>query len=60
MQEWHFISVRCIKMLTMNINNDQKEHKAETIEGRAQNEVSEATKLIPRPKTNKISTRMLK
>ncbi len=58
-KEWHFILVSCMKMLTMNINNDQKKHKAETKEGRAQNEVSEATKSIPRPETNMISTRML-
>ena len=50
----------CIKILTMNNNNDQKKHKAETIEGRAQNKASEATKLIPRPETIMISTKMLK
>ena len=60
MQEWHFISVRCIKMLTMNIKNDQKKHKAETTEGKAQNEATEATKSISGPEINRISTRMLK
>lgn len=60
MEEWNFISMCCIKMLTININNYQKNHKAETTEGRAQNKAFEATKLIPGPETIKISTRMLK
>lgn len=60
MQEWHFILVRCIKMLTVNINNDKKKHKAKTIEGKAQNKETEATKSIFRAETNRISTRMLK
>lgn len=47
-------------MLTMNIKNDQKEHKVDTTEGRSQNEASEATKSIPRPDTIRISNRMLK
>ena len=38
---------------------DQKRHKADTTEGRAQNEASEATKSIPRPETIRISPKIL-
>ena len=60
MQEWHFILVCLDKDAYNEYQQDQKRHKAHTTKGRAQNEASEATKSIPRPKIIKISTRMLK
>ena len=60
MQEWHFISVQLHKDSCNEYQQDQKRHKVDTTKGRAQNEASEAKKLIPRSEQNRISTRMLK
>ena len=47
-------------MLTNDAKNDQKRHKTGTIESTSQNKASEATKLILKPETTRISTRMKK
>ena len=46
----------CIKMLTNDINNDQKGKKDDTIDSTAQKKRSHAMKMILRPGTPKIST----
>ena len=54
-QEWHFISVRYIKVLQNESSNDQKRKLAATRPSTAKNEESHALKTTLRLKTPKIS-----
>ena len=46
------------KMLKNDISKDQKRHKANTIENKAHDESSQATKSISGPETTKKSTKL--
>ena len=56
MQEWHFISVRYIKMLTSDSYNDQNQKQAATKHSTTQNKGSHTKKTILEPEKPKIST----